>query len=135
MKTLEFLQNIKSLLKVFNEESVIDEQTKTLIFNVESEDNVPSYKVAISINDNSVVSIYAAFKHNCVLKDEIAKLNKKINEFNKDTFLKFVVIDNFVKIVYEIPEIESGDEEWVLRVASLFPSMIAEFYADLKKFL
>lgn len=135
MKKIEFLQNIKTLLKSFDEESIIDEASNTLVFNVEEEDLMPSYKIAISVNDNNVASIYAAFKHKCVLKDELAKLYKKINEFNKDTFLKFIVIDNYIKIVYDIPELYEGSEENVLKIACLFPSMIAEFYVDLKKFL
>lgn len=133
MNKSEFLNNIK--LK-FQEFDINDLELKdnSLVIPV-IDDDMPKYKIAVTFIDDEYLSIYACFKHNAVLKSEMVKLLQTINEFNNQSFLTFFVDKTFIKITYNMPELNNKDIEKVVRIISLIPNIIYEFYQDFKKFL
>ena len=60
---------------------------------------------------------------------------KVVNTFNEQSFLKFIVKKEFVKVEYNIAELEKDDVKKVIRVISIIPNILFEFYKDLVKYL
>lgn len=133
MNKSEFLNNIKLKFQEF-EINDLELKDNSLVIPV-IDDDMPKYKIAVTFIDDEYLSIYACFKHNAVLKSEMVKLLQTINEFNNQSFLTFFVDKTFIKITYNMPELNNKDIEKVVRIISLIPNIIYEFYQDFKKFL
>lgn len=138
MDRLNFLNNI---IQIFNDFGINDlelfetESDLVLILPIDQEEDMPSYKIIVSFIDDDYLSLYAAFKHNAVLKDEIAKLAKICNNCNEETFLKFSFDAKWLKISYNIPEVEEACEERIVKILTIIPSLISDFYPDFKKYI
>lgn len=137
MNINEFLNNIKLKFKQFdiNDIEIIKSNPfNTLIIPIVDED-LPSYKLAVTFIEEGYLSIYACFKHQAVLKSEMIKLLQTVNEFNNQSFVNFYVNKSFIKISYNLPEIDDKDIDKVMRIITLIPNVIFEFYQDFKKYL
>ena len=60
---------------------------------------------------------------------------KVINTFNEQTFMKFIVKKEFIKVEYNIPELQINDIDKVIRIISIVPNILYDFYKDLVKYL
>lgn len=137
MNINEFLNKIVSKFKEFDVddiETTVSKPNNSLLIPIIDND-MPKYKIAVSFIDEGYLSIYTCFKHNAVLKNELFKLLKLINEFNTQSFLNFSIDKNYIKISYNMPEITDEDILQVVKVISLIPNVIYEFYQDMKEFL
>lgn len=134
MKNLEFINNLKDAFITLGVNDVIIKKD-SLIIPIEKEDNMPSYKIAVSIIEEGYVSIYTSFKHKAVLKKEIQELLKIVNLFNQQSFLKFIVNKEFIKVEYNMPELSYEDADKVIRIITIIPNILFDFYGDLVKYL
>lgn len=134
MKCNDFINSIKS---AFNSLGVNDIIIKdgTLIIPIEKEEKMPSYKIAVTMIEEGYLSIYTSFKHHAVLKKELVELLKVVNTFNEQSFLKFIVKREFIKVEYNIPELSDLDIDKVIRIISIIPNILFDFYNDLVKYL
>lgn len=134
MKCNDFINSIKN---AFNSLGVNDILIKddTLIIPIEKEEQMPSYKIAVTMIEEGYLSIYTSFKHNVVLKKELVELLKDVNTFNEQSFLKFIVKREFIKVEYNMPELSDLDIDKVIRIISIIPNILFDFYNDLKKYL
>ena len=134
MKNLDFITSIKDAFSTLGVNDIVIKKD-TLIIPIEQEDNMPAYKIAVSVIEEGYVSIYTSFKHKAVLKKEVQDLLKVINIFNQQSFLKFIVNKEFIKVEYNIPELSFEDIDRVIRVISIIPNILYDFYGDLSKYL
>ena len=134
MKDLDFISSIKDAFITLGVNDVIVKKN-TLIIPIEKEDNMPSYKIAVSVIEDGYVSIYTSFKHKAILKKEVQDLLKTINIFNQQSFLKFIVNKEFIKVEYNLPELSYEDIDKVIRIISIIPNILYDFYGDLVKYL
>ncbi len=134
MNCSEFIINIKN---AFNELGVKDVVVKndTLIVPIDEEEKMPGYKIAVSMIEEGYLSIYTSFKHNAVLKKELVELLKIVNTFNEQSFLKFIVKKEFIKVEYNMAELDTVDVEKVIRIISIIPNLLFVFYQDFVKYL
>ena len=134
MKNLEFMKSLKDAFIALGVNDVSIKKD-SLIIPIEKEDNMPSYKIAVSLIEEGYVSIYTSFKHKAVLKKEMQELLKIINLFNQQSFLKFVVNKEFIKVEYNMPELSYEDADKVIRIITIIPNILFDFYGDLVKYL
>ena len=134
MNCKEFITNLKN---AFNSLGINDVLIKndSLIIPLEEEEMMPSYKIAVTFIEEGYLSIYTSFKHNAILKKEFGELLKVVNTFNEQSFLKFVVKKEFIKVEYNIPELQNSDVDKVIRIITIIPNILFEFYRDLVKYL
>ena len=134
MKCNDYINSIKS---AFNSLGINDVVVKdgSLIIPIEKEDDMPSYKIAVTMIEEGYLSIYTSFKHSAVLKKELIELLKVVNTFNEQSFLKFVVKNKFIKVEYNIPELNNVDIDRVIRIITIIPNILFDFYNDLKQYL
>ena len=96
---------------------------------------MPSYKIAVSMIEEGYISIYTSFKHSAVLKKEIVELLRVCNTFNEQSFLKFIVKKQFIKVEYNMPELSNDDINKVISIITIIPNILFDFYKDLSKVL
>jgi hypothetical protein len=134
MNCIDFLISLKNEFNTLGVNDILIKDN-TLIIPIDEEEGMPSYKIAITMIEEGYLSIYTSFKHNAVLKKELVELLKVVNTFNEQSFLKFIVKKEFVKVEYNIAELEKDDVKKVIRVISIIPNILFEFYKDLVKYL
>ena len=134
MKCSEFINSIKSTFNSLGVDDIIIKDG-TLIIPIEKEDKMPSYKIAVTMLEEGYLSIYSSFKHTAVLKKELVELLKVVNMFNEQSFLKFIVKKEFIKVEYNMPELNDYDIDKVIRIISIIPNILFDFYKDLEKYL
>lgn len=134
MNCKDFIKNLK---KEFNKFGVNDVFVKddSLILNIDKEENMPAYKIAVTFLDEGYLSIYAYFKHNAVLKKEYIELLNVINTFNEQSFLKFIANKEHIKIEYNIPELDDKDIDKIIRIITIIPNILFDYRNDLIKYL
>jgi len=134
VKCSDYINSIKS---AFNSLGVSDVLIKdgTLIIPIEKEDIMPSYKIAVTMIEEGYLSIYTSFKHSAVLKKELVELLKVVNTFNEQSFLKFIVKNKFIKVEYNMPELNIEDIDKVISIITIIPNILFDFYKDLKQYL
>ena len=69
------------------------------------------------------------------IQKEVQDLLKTINIFNQQSFLKFIVNKEFIKVEYNLPELSYEDIDKVIRIISIIPNILYDFYGDLVKYL
>jgi hypothetical protein len=134
MNCIDFLISLKNEFNTLGVNDILIKDN-TLIIPIDEEEGMPSYKIAVTMIEEGYLSIYTSFKHNAVLKKELVELLKVVNTFNEQSFLKFIVKKEFVKVEYNIAELEKDDVKKVIRVISIIPNILFEFYKDLVKYL
>jgi hypothetical protein len=134
MNCIDFLISLKNEFNTLGVNDILIKDN-TLIIPIDEEEGMPSYKIAVTMIEEGYLSIYTSFKHNAVLKKELVELLKVVNTFNEQSFLKFIVKKEFVKVEYNIAELEKDDVKKVIRVISIIPNILFEFYRDLVKYL
>ena len=134
MNCIDFLISLKNEFNTLGVNDILIKDN-TLIIPIDEEEGMPSYKIAVTMIEEGFLSIYTSFKHNAVLKKELVELLKVVNTFNEQSFLKFIVKKEFVKVEYNIAELEKDDVKKVIRVISIIPNILFEFYKDLVKYL
>ena len=134
MNCIGFLISLKNEFNTLGVNDILIKDN-TLIIPIDEEEGMPSYKIAVTMIEEGYLSIYTSFKHNAVLKKELVELLKVVNTFNEQSFLKFIVKKEFVKVEYNIAELEKDDVKKVIRVISIIPNILFEFYKDLVKYL
>lgn len=134
MNCIDFLISLKNEFNTLGVNDILIKDN-TLIIPIDEEEGMPSYKIAVTMIEEGYLSIYTSFKHNAVLKKELVELLKVVNVFNEQSFLKFIVKKEFVKVEYGIAELEKDDVKKVIRVISIIPNILFEFYKDLVKYL
>lgn len=134
MNCIDFLISLKNEFNTLGVNDILIKDN-TLIIPIDEEEGMPSYKIAVTMIEEGYLSIYTSFKHNAVLKKELVELLKVVNTFNEQSFLKFIVKKEFVKVEYNIAEVEKDDVKKVIRVISIIPNILFEFYKDLVKYL
>ena len=134
MNCIDFLISLKNEFNTLGVNDILIKDN-TLIIPIDEEEGMPSYKIAVTMIEEGYLSIYTSFKHNAVLKKELVELLKVVNTFNEQSFLKFIVKKEFVKVEYNIAELEKDDVKKVIRVISIIPNILFEFYKDLVKHL
>lgn len=134
MNCIDFLISLKNEFNTLGVNDILIKDN-TLIIPIDEEEGMPSYKIAVTMIEEDYLSIYTSFKHNAVLKKELVELLKVVNTFNEQSFLKFIVKKEFVKVEYNIAELEKEDVKKVIRVISIIPNILFEFYSDLVKYL
>lgn len=134
MNCIDFLISLKNEFNTLGVNDILIKDN-TLIIPIDEEEGMPSYKIAVTMIEEGYLSIYTSFKHNAVLKKELVELLKVVNTFNEQSFLKFIVKKEFVKVEYNIAELEKDDVNKVIRVISIIPNILFEFYKDLVKYL
>ncbi len=134
MNCIDFLISLKNEFNTLGVNDILIKDN-TLIIPIDEEEGMPSYKIAVTMIEEGYLSIYTSFKHNAVLKKELVELLKVVNTFNEQSFLKFIVKKEFVKVEYNIAELEKDDVKKVIRVISIIPNILFEFYSDLVKYL
>ena len=134
MNCSDFLISLKNEFNTLGVNDILIKDN-TLIIPIDEEEEMPSYKIAVTMIEEGYLSIYTSFKHNAVLKKELVELLKVVNTFNEQSFLKFIVKKEFVKVEYNIAELEKEDVKKVIRVISIIPNILFEFYSDLVKYL
>lgn len=107
----------------------------TLIIPIEKEGMIPSYKIAIYFLDDEFLTMNACFRHNAILKKEMYDLLKTIDNFNSQSFIKFNLEKEYLKISYTLPVNLELDLDKAISVTSIIPNLISEYFVDLKKFL
>lgn len=134
MNCKEFIKDLKD---AFNEFGVNDITIKeeSLIITIDKEDIMPTYKLAVSFLDDGYLSIYTYFKHNAVLKKEYLQLLNVINTFNEQSFLKFLLNKQHIKVEYNIPELDNLDVNKVIRIITIIPNILYEYRNDIIKYL
>ena len=80
MNCKDFIKNLKIEFNKFGVNDVFVKDD-SLILNIEKEENMPAYKLAVTFLDEGYLSIYSYFKHNAVLKKEFFELLNVINTF------------------------------------------------------
>lgn len=134
MNCKEFISSIKDgFVKLGVGDVVV--KNDTLLIPIDEEECMPSYKIAVSMIDEGYLSIYTSFKHSAVLKKELVELLKVVNTFNEQYFLKFIVKKEFIKVEYNMAELDDIDVDKVIRIISIIPNLLFEFYQDLVKYL
>ena len=73
MKNLDFITSVKDAFSTLGVNDLVIKKD-TLIIPIEQEDNMPAYKIAVSVIEEGYVSIYTSFKHKAVLKKEFQDL-------------------------------------------------------------
>ena len=134
MNCIDFLISLKNEFNTLGVNDILIKDN-TLIIPIDEEEGMPSYKIAVTMIEEGYLSIYTSFKHNAVLKKELVELLKVVNTFNEQSFLKFIVKKEFVNVEYNIAELEKDDVNKVIRVISIIPNILFEFYKDLVKYL
>ncbi len=137
MQINEFINNLQMKFKEFSVDDTIikkDDTGSSLIIPITDEE-VPSYKLAVSFIEDGYLSIYTAFCHNAVLKKELGSILTTLNEFNQQSFVKFTLDKKYIKVSYNIPEVDQDDVEKIVRIISIIPNIIYDFYQDLKQYL
>jgi hypothetical protein len=134
MNCIDFLISLKNEFNTLGVNDILIKDN-TLIIPIDEEEGMPGYKIAVTMIEEGYLSIYTSFKHNAVLKKELVELLKVVNTFNEQSFLKFIVKKEFVKVEYNIAELEKDDVKKVIRVISIIPNILFEFYKDLVKYL
>lgn len=134
MNCIDFLISLKNEFNTLGVNDILIKDN-TLIIPIDEEEGMPSYKIAVTMIEEGYLSIYTSFKHNAVLKKELVELLKVVNTFNEQSFLKFIVKKEFVKVEYNIAELEKDDVKKVIRVISIIPNILFEFYKDLVTYL
>ena len=134
MNCIDFLISLKNEFNTLGVNDILIKDN-TLIIPIDEEEGMPSYKIAVTMIEEGYLSIYTSFKHNAVLKKELVELLKVVNTFNEQSFLKFIEKKEFVKVEYNIAELEKDDVKKVIRVISIIPNILFEFYKDLVKYL
>lgn len=137
MQINEFINDLQIKFKEFSITDTIikkGDKDNTLLIPITDEE-IPSYKLAISFVEEGYISIYTAFAHNAMLKKELTKLLKVLNEFNQQSFVKFTLDKKYIKVSYMMPEVDQNDVDKVLRIITLIPNIIYDFYFDLKQYL
>lgn len=134
MNCIDFLISLKNEFNTLGVNDILIKDN-TLIIPIDEEEGMPSYKIAVTMIEEGYLSIYTSFKHNAVLKKELVELLKVVNTFNEQSFLKFIVKKEFIKVEYNIAELEKDDVKKVIRVISIIPNILFEFYKDLVKYL
>ena len=134
MNCIDFLISLKNEFNTLGVNDILIKDN-TLIIPIDEEEGMPSYKIAVTMIEEGYLSIYTSFKHNAVLKKELVELLKVVNTFNEQSFLKFIVKKEFVKVEYNIAELEKDDVKKVIRVISIIPNILFDFYNDLVKYL
>lgn len=131
MEKIEIINKVNELLKKYEiNDAEIKEDIPALLLKVEKEDNIPSYKIAIQPLDDGSINIYTAFSHGLTETKQSRRLLGLCNDFNNQSFLKFVVTKKFIKVSHMIPEF-MNDIEYIVRVVTVIPNLISEFYDDL----
>lgn len=137
MQINEFISDLQIKFKEFSiTDTIIKKGDKgdSLLIPITDEE-MPSYKLAVSFVEEGYVSIYTAFTHNAILKKELSKLLNTLNEFNQQSFVKFTLDKKYIKVSYMIPEVDQTDVDKVLRIITLIPNVIYDFYLDFKQYL
>ena len=134
MNCNEFIKKLKNTFNTLGINDVII-KNDSLIIPIEEEEGMPSYKIAVSFIEEGYLSIYTSFKHNAVLKKELVELLKIINTFNEQSFLKFIVKKEFIKVEYNMTELLNNDVEKVISIITIIPNILFDFYKDLVKYL
>lgn len=134
MNCIDFLISLKNEFNTLGVNDILIKDN-TLIIPIDEEEGMPGYKIAVTMIEEGYLSIYTSFKHNAVLKKELVELLKVVNTFNEQSFLKFIVKKEFIKVEYNIAELEKDDVKKVIRVISIIPNILFEFYKDLVKYL
>ncbi len=134
MNCNEFIKKLKNTFNTLGINDVII-KNDSLIIPIEEEEGMPSYKIAVSFIEEGYLSIYTSFKHNAVLKKELVELLKIINTFNEQSFLKFIVKKEFIKVEYNMPELLNNNVEKVISIITIIPNILFDFYKDLVKYL
>ena len=62
-------------------------------------------------------------------------LLKTIDNFNSQSFIKFNLEKEYLKISYTLPVNLELDLDKAISVTSIIPNLISEYFVDLKKFL
>lgn len=134
MKCSDYINSIKS---AFNSLGINDVLIKdgTLVIPIEEEEGMPSYKIAVTMIEEGYLSIYTSFKHSAVLKKELIELLKAVNKFNEQSLLKFIVKKEFIKVEYNMPELSDADIDKVIRIITIIPNILFDFYKDLASYL
>ena len=123
--------SINEKLKEFGvDDCQVNLDASALVLNIEKEDKIPEYKIAVTPTSEEAIYIYCAFAHGLTEAKDIRRLFAVCNEFNGESFLKFSLTKKFIKISYTIPEF-IDDIEYVVRVITVIPNLIAEFYEDM----
>lgn len=107
----------------------------TLIIPIEKEGMIPSYKIAVYFLDDEFLTMNTCFRHNAILKKEMYDLLKTIDNFNSQSFIKFNLEKEYLKISYTLPVNLELDLDKAISVTSIIPNLISEYFVDLKKFL
>lgn len=134
MNCSDFLISLKNEFNVLGVTDTVIKD-KTLIIPIDEEEGMPAYKIAATMIEEGYLSIYTSFRHNAVLKKELVELLKVINTFNEQSFLKFILKKEFIKVEYNIAELDKEDVLKVIRIISIIPNILFEFYKDLVKYI
>ena len=134
MNCSDFINGLKSNFNTLgiNDVYILED---SLIIPIEEEDGMPSYKIAVSMIEEGYISIYTSFKHSAVLKKEIVEILRVCNTFNEQSFLKFIVKKQFIKVEYNMPELSNDDINKVISIITIIPNILFDFYKDLSKVL
>ena len=138
MEKMKFYKEIVKIFSSFGVDDlrIVEKSDKAfLMLKIDAEDGMKEYNIIMEFIDEEYLALYAVFKHQAMTRDERLNLLKLVNKCNKETFLKFQIDNKYLIINYFIPEIEEKDEKRIVKIVSLFPSLIAEFYPDFKKYL
>lgn len=130
-----FFKEIEKKFRSFGVDDSYLLDSANYILPIDSEPGIPAYKIVISMLDEDYLTVYACFKHDAILKKEVSELCQVLNHFNQESFLTFTAEKEVVKITYPMPEIDESDVLRVVKISTLMPTLIAEFYPDLKKYL
>lgn len=130
----EFIDNLKNAFFSLGINDVYV-KNESLIIPIDEEEGMPKYKIAATFIEEGYLSIYTSFKHNAVLKKELTELLKVTNIFNEQSFLKFIVKKEFIKVEYNLAELQSNDVDKIIRIITIIPNILFDFYKDLVKYL
>ena len=138
MNKLNFLKTIKQIFSNFgiNDLKIIQNDSSLfLVLPIDKEEEVPSYNLVVTFLDDDYLNINTYFNLRKLLKKEKEELINKCNNFNQESFLKFIIDDNKLIISYNMPEIDINDDQKVVKIMTIIPSLISDFYDDFKMYL
>lgn len=138
MNSNDFIEQMQKRFldfKVLDTTCINTSGNNTLIIPIEKEGIIPSYKIAVYFLDDEFLTMNACSRHNAILKKEMYELLKTIDNFNSQSFIKFNLEKEYLKISYTLPVNLELDLDKAISVTSIIPNLISEYFVDLKKFL
>lgn len=130
MNHVLFVNELNNTFKSFDVNDCII-KNDSLILPIDKEKDFPNYKILFSFKQKDDAEASSFF----YLKEVNNDIFKMINDFNGESFLKFSIEEDVLKISYPFIGLKQDDFNYVCEVLTLIPTVIHEFSDDLLRII